>query len=340
MKRMILIFVIALLLVYLIIITTDYMKIDTGCDSSSEKFDGSVSQSQGPDQYQGLDTADVKNLNLGINTSANTHNMIGNVSAQNKIIYYPESETPSSQPMTQSTIISHQSLKHIGVGDTTMGRTNILNGLATGLSSELSSITPDTKINDNLMTRPKIHFDLSSENSSDNSSGSSSMSSGTYTETRSDIQTSVTNIPTNIGKQPDNTAGEMCEPIETKCNADKCGLDNLHPILDPRFNMRETAKQCLLLEDHLNNTKKRCYDCIRKHFLTIDGFLEEAVSLEKDNKERDYYRRLYLEWIKLEKLYAKNPRNSDNLDDISKKIRVFRKPLVERYFDTVSEYDD
>jgi hypothetical protein len=144
------------------------------------------------------------------------------------------------------------------------------------------------------------------------------------------------------GQHPSNASseGEMCEPNELKCDADKCGLDNLHPILNAQFNMRETSKQCLLLEDHLNNTKKRCSDCIRKHFLIIDGLLEEAVSLEKNNKERDYYRQLYLEWVRLEKQYSKNSMNSDNLDDISKKIRVFRKPLIAQYFDIVSEYDN
>ena len=124
-----------------------------------------------------------------------------------------------------------------------------------------------------------------------------------------------------------------------KCEAGKCGNSDLHPILDPRFNMRETAKQCLLLEDHLNNKNKRCEDCIRKHFLTIDGFLEEAVSLEKDNAKRDYYRDLYKSWVRLEKEYSTNPKDMNNIDEISKKIRLFRKPLVEMYFDTVSEYD-
>jgi hypothetical protein len=131
---------------------------------------------------------------------------------------------------------------------------------------------------------------------------------------------------------------ELCDS-DTKCDAEKCNKQSLHPILDPSFNMRESAKQCLLLEDHLNNIRKRCYDCIRKHFLIVDGFLEEAVSLEKDNKKREYYRNLYLEWVQLEKLYASNSLNSDHLDDVSKKIRLFRKPLVEKYFDTISDYD-
>lgn len=139
---------------------------------------------------------------------------------------------------------------------------------------------------------------------------------------------------------PINIESEICEKIDIKCDIGKCGLDNLYPILDPKFNMREIAKQCLLLEDHLNNIKKRCFDCIRKHFLTIDAFLEEAVSLEKDNNNRNYYRSLFTEWVKLEKQYAVLPLDSNNLDDISKKVRLFRKPLIEKYFDIVSEYSN
>lgn len=131
---------------------------------------------------------------------------------------------------------------------------------------------------------------------------------------------------------------ESCD-IASKCSAESCGSESLHPILDPRFNMREAAKQALLLEDHINNTKKRCFDCIRKHFLITDGLLEEAVSLETDLKKRAFYRSLYMKWLNLEKQYASNPLDSDNLDNISQQIRLFRKPLVEQYFDLVKDYE-
>ena len=58
----------------------------------------------------------------------------------------------------------------------------------------------------------------------------------------------------------------------------------LLPIMNPLFNLREICKQMSLLEDHLNNPRKRCRDCIRKHFLTIEALFEEAVSLDKDFK--------------------------------------------------------
>lgn len=53
----------------------------------------------------------------------------------------------------------------------------------------------------------------------------------------------------------------------------------LLPLQSPIFNLREVCKHLLLLEDHLNNPRKRCPDCIRKHFLTAEAFLEESVSL-------------------------------------------------------------
>lgn len=121
-----------------------------------------------------------------------------------------------------------------------------------------------------------------------------------------------------------------------KCSIKTCGM-GLFPILDPEFNMREVAKQCLLLEDHMNNNKKRCLDCIRKHFLIIDGLLEEAISLEKDNTKRNTYRNLFLQWIELEKEFTHT--NLNNLDEISKKIRLYRKPLVETYFNKIQMYD-
>lgn len=131
---------------------------------------------------------------------------------------------------------------------------------------------------------------------------------------------------------------KACASIIEKCDALTCGLQ-LHPVLEPEYNMREVAKHCLLLEDHLNNLKKRCLDCVRKHFLIVDGFLEEAVSLEKDIEKRETYRNLFLQWIELEKEYSKNPTDSNNLDNISKKIRLFRKPMVTKYFNFVASFN-
>jgi hypothetical protein len=51
------------------------------------------------------------------------------------------------------------------------------------------------------------------------------------------------------------------------------------PLMDPRFNLREVAKQLLLLEDHLAQPQRRCNDCIRKHFAMAEALCEEALTL-------------------------------------------------------------
>ena len=62
----------------------------------------------------------------------------------------------------------------------------------------------------------------------------------------------------------------------------------LLPIMSPLYNLREICKQVALLEDHLNQPRKRCPDCIRKHFLTIEALFEEAITLDKEFKYGQY----------------------------------------------------
>jgi hypothetical protein len=114
---------------------------------------------------------------------------------------------------------------------------------------------------------------------------------------------------------------------------------DLLPIMNPLFNMREICKQMVLLEDHLNNIRKRCHDCIRKHFLTIEAFFEEAISLDKDLKYLDILegqaqniRNLQGIWLKIKddpelgrKAYYR----------ISQKLREVRKELTPYCFDVV-----
>ena len=53
----------------------------------------------------------------------------------------------------------------------------------------------------------------------------------------------------------------------------------MDPVLDPAYNMENVCKQSILLEEHLNNDKKRCNDCCKKHMLHIVRLAEEAMSL-------------------------------------------------------------
>lgn len=58
----------------------------------------------------------------------------------------------------------------------------------------------------------------------------------------------------------------------------------LAPLMEPEFNIREVTKNMILLEDHLFHDDRRCPDCVRKHCLTIEAFLDEAFSLDKSGK--------------------------------------------------------
>ena len=108
------------------------------------------------------------------------------------------------------------------------------------------------------------------------------------------------------------------------------------PVMNPLFNLREICKQSALLEDHLNNPRKRCPDCIRKHFLTIEAFYEEAVSLDKEFKFDDYLdgkaemmRELQAEWLDA----RDTKKYGDVCTDISQRLRVIRKDFAPECFD-------
>ena len=108
------------------------------------------------------------------------------------------------------------------------------------------------------------------------------------------------------------------------------------PVMNPLFNLREICKQSALLEDHLNNPRKRCPDCIRKHFLTIEAFYEEAVSLDKESKFEKYLdgkaemiREMQSEWLD-----SKDTKKYDSVcTSISQRLRGIRKDFAPECFD-------
>lgn len=61
-------------------------------------------------------------------------------------------------------------------------------------------------------------------------------------------------------------------------------------LMDPKHNLREIAKQMILIEDHMAHDRKRCVDCITKHYLMVEGLLEEAITLDKKNEHTDEIR--------------------------------------------------
>ena len=125
-----------------------------------------------------------------------------------------------------------------------------------------------------------------------------------------------------------------------KCN-DKCvsknnstcttgGCDKLLPVLDPKFNMREICKQSILLEDHLFQEEKRCYDCICKHFLTIEGLAEEAITLDKEQKYPEL-NGLPKQIRNIEKKFLEN--KDKNHIQSAQELREIRKKYMQQCFD-------
>lgn len=60
-----------------------------------------------------------------------------------------------------------------------------------------------------------------------------------------------------------------------------------HPllsVLNPVTNFREIYKNALLLDDHLRDKTKRCIDCICKHTLLMEAYVEEAMTLDVDRQ--------------------------------------------------------
>lgn len=99
----------------------------------------------------------------------------------------------------------------------------------------------------------------------------------------------------------------------------------LLPVLDVRFNVREIAKQMVLLEDHLCQPRRRCNDCIRKHFAFIEALAEEGMSLDPTGP---YFRMLADLQELCRVLYAELKREMRAYCETAVAIRKIRKPLL------------
>ena len=146
-----------------------------------------------------------------------------------------------------------------------------------------------------------------------------------YTSTPSDDASNASNAS--------NANSESCGISDDGTNI--CGGTNLFPILDPRFNLREAAKNMILLEDHLFHYGKRCHDCILKHCLTVEGFLEEGITLDKKMEYSEILNSSLAEFRKIQELLYEKIKTK-NLTDaecchIAQSIRVIRKPLCQKY---------
>lgn len=134
-----------------------------------------------------------------------------------------------------------------------------------------------------------------------------------------------------IREKSDNVVCGVGEDSYSICGANQ----NLYKILDPRFNLREAAKNCILLEDHLFQYGKRCADCIKKHCLMIEGFLEEGVTLDKNREHTDEFNNSITEFRDIFKNLSIKLSTGTITDfdcvEIAQQIRKLRKPLCQKY---------
>lgn len=103
-------------------------------------------------------------------------------------------------------------------------------------------------------------------------------------------------------------------------------------VFDPRHNLREMAKELLLLEDHLAQPAKHCPDCIRKHLLKAEALAEEAVQLDKDGSMRSRLVPLPGQIRNIQRAFlADTDRNK-----LQQEVRVLRKQLSKESFDALA----
>lgn len=136
----------------------------------------------------------------------------------------------------------------------------------------------------------------------------------------------------NYGRDLLNECSCHLDPNIKNCNEKDTG-SGLLPIMNPKFNMREIAKQSTLLEYHLMQRRMRCVDCIRKHFLTMEGLAEEAITLDKTGEYShllqelpEFYRRMQKQ-LKINR--TRKPGFHGNEHEIAQQVRQRRKKLMQ-----------
>lgn len=135
----------------------------------------------------------------------------------------------------------------------------------------------------------------------------------------------INSAPTPTCGAGDDGAKSICGDLSNK----------LFPIMDPRFNLREAAKNMILLEDHLFQMGKRCQDCILKHCLTIEGFLEEGITLDVNYEYIKQFENSLNDFREIFMEIAEKKKNKTLTDEdcikIAQKIRQVRKPLCQNF---------
>lgn len=114
------------------------------------------------------------------------------------------------------------------------------------------------------------------------------------------------------------------------CEKHTCGA--IDPVSDPVYNIKEVIQQSILLEDHLAIKNKYCIDCITKHFLSLIGYCEEALTLAGNTVHKfpymdqcaPFYERLYKQW-------SANKKDDKVILEVLTELREMRKKLMSKY---------
>ena len=140
--------------------------------------------------------------------------------------------------------------------------------------------------------------------------------------------------PIDLQSAEENLCGFEEDGVTSACGG-KNSRKKLYKIMDPKFNLREAAKNCILLEDHLFHSGKQCSDCIKKHCLMIEGFLEEGITLDKKNEHKDEFVKANNEFRLVFKRLAEKLKNDtltdEDCNECAQDIRKIRKPLCQKY---------
>ena len=141
-----------------------------------------------------------------------------------------------------------------------------------------------------------------------------------------------------VHKQPGVGLGPA--PASLSINSDNatCGSSQhycgaLDPVNDPDYNMRNIAKQSILLEEHLAEKNKYCIGCITKHFLHIIGLAEEGVWLAGVDLAKfpllegspAFYQDLMNAW-------SNDKHNEALVKEILAALRERRRQIIDSYF--------
>lgn len=142
-------------------------------------------------------------------------------------------------------------------------------------------------------------------------------------------------IPAQETPVPDAAAARAVQSDGVSYNANESKpVGKFEYMFDPRYNMREAAKQLLLLEDHIAFPAKQCPDCVRKHILFTEGLLEEAVTLDKVGIHTKFVMPIIGEFRRLSANFASERFVRSTY--LQQGFRAIRKRLQNYSFDTVA----